>query len=202
MTHTRVDSLFFGVLLGYLFHFRPEIVRNLLRSRRNCLAIAILSAALVSNPYFVPRSSPFCLTLGFTLLYLGFGGILLLCMEVHDVFKGKAAAGLAIVGNWCAYIGKHSYSIYLWHLPFIYFAPVALRIAVHARVPASLLGPFFLVGCCATGIVLARAIEFPALKLRERLFPMLQQPPAPAREPEVPPVPVIVHVKARAASAS
>ena len=30
-THTRIDGLFFGVLLGYLYHFRPDTIRRICR---------------------------------------------------------------------------------------------------------------------------------------------------------------------------
>src|SRR5277367_5590669 len=40
-THCRVDGLFFGVFIGYLYHFRPEAIAGLLGTVRNRIAIGI-----------------------------------------------------------------------------------------------------------------------------------------------------------------
>jgi peptidoglycan/LPS O-acetylase OafA/YrhL len=88
LTHTRIDGLFFGVFLGYLYHFRPEAIRNICRPAASKLIIAVLSAALLSCCYFFSRDDHFLLTFGLTFLYLGFGGVLLLCLEVRTCSGG------------------------------------------------------------------------------------------------------------------
>src|SRR4029077_16225299 len=47
-SHNRMDALFFGVLLGYFYHFRPQVLDHLLRPVRNRVVVAACSAALLS----------------------------------------------------------------------------------------------------------------------------------------------------------
>jgi peptidoglycan/LPS O-acetylase OafA/YrhL len=65
-----------------------------------------------------------------------------------------------------AYIGGFSYSIYLWHVPwmlllFKYWAFFHIR---HMFILA------YVAGAIVVGIVTSKLVEIPALRLRERLF--------------------------------
>jgi peptidoglycan/LPS O-acetylase OafA/YrhL len=176
-THCRIDGLFFGVFLGYLYHFRPEIIENLLRPMRNRIAIAILTAVLLSTCYFFGRDDHFLLMFGLTFLYLGFGGLLVLTLEVRNVFSGAAATIAAKSGTVCAFVGMYSYSIYLWHAAVLAAVQVFfLRKPGHSNLPGIALMLFDLLASIALGILFARLIEFPVLRFRDRLFPRLQQP--------------------------
>src|SRR5208282_3285029 len=116
------------------------------------------------------------LTFGLTFLYLGFGALLIFFLEVRNVLSGKPAGIAEKVGTGCAYVGTHSYSIYLWHVPFLVAVSVFLRKVVHTQLPSILLSGVYVLGSCALGILLANLIEFPILRLRDRLFPALQKP--------------------------
>jgi len=116
-SHDRIDSLFFGALLGYFYHFRPQLLNNLLHSTRNRIFIAVCSAGLLSTICFLPRDSWFFSAFGYTCLYLGFGAVLLLSLYVKGILRGKIARCLELVGTAAAYVGMYSYSIYLWHGP-------------------------------------------------------------------------------------
>jgi peptidoglycan/LPS O-acetylase OafA/YrhL len=174
LTHTRIDGLFFGVFLGYLYHFRPEAIRNICRPAASKLVITVVSAALLSCCYFFSRDDHFLLTFGLTFLYLGFGGVLLLCLEVRNVFRGRVASIAEKVGSGCTYVGTHSYSIYLWHVPFLVAVPVFLRKVAHLQVSGMVWFGFYMLGSCTLGIVMAHLVEFPVLQLRDRLFPRPQ----------------------------
>jgi peptidoglycan/LPS O-acetylase OafA/YrhL len=187
-THTRIDGLFFGVLLGYLYHFRPEVITNFCRSVVNRVALGMLSAALLSCCYFFSRDDHFLLTFGLTFLYLGFGGLLVLCLVVRNVLPGKVARFAERIGTGCAYVGTHSYSIYLWHTPFLVYVPLFLRKFVHIQPLGMAPRVLYILGCCVLGIAMANLIELPVLRLRDKLFPRLQQPavnatPASASKP-------------------
>ena len=175
-THCRVDGLFFGVFIGYLYHFRPEAIAGLLGTVRNRIAIGILTAALLSTCCFFSRDDKFLLTYGLTFLYLGFGGLLVLTLEVRNILSGGGAIVASRIGRVCAVIGMYSYSIYLWHAVLIAATQVFLRKNSHMNVPGVALFPFYLLGSIALGIFFARLIEFPVLRFRDRLFPKLQQP--------------------------
>jgi peptidoglycan/LPS O-acetylase OafA/YrhL len=89
-THLRLDSLLFGVLLAYWYHFDGERLRRIVTSHRWIIAAA--SAAAVVLVMAMDVTSSFTLTVGLTLLYLGFGGA---ARGAHDADAcGVAAAGL------------------------------------------------------------------------------------------------------------
>ena len=68
--------------------------------------------------------------------------------------------------RWIATIGTYSYSIYLWHFLFEKGAhDYLLMFGWHVYALA------YIGGAVAVGMVLGRAIEAPALAVRDRLFP-------------------------------
>lgn len=190
-THTRMDGLFFGVLLGYLYHFHRDAFQRALRSTTMRLLIGGLSVLFLTTPYLFDRDSHFLLSLGLTLIYLGFGGMFVLALEVHEVLNKKAARAVEFVGTGMAYVGQHSYSIYLWHVPFLVVIPVIERKVLHVSLPIALLAAIYIVGSCALGIFFANLVEFPVLRVRDRFFPRLQRPktdPAPTGNVALPAV--------------
>ena len=175
LTHCRIDGLFFGVFLGYLYHFHPERLQAVLGSpvRRN-LAI-VVSAALLSCCIWFTRDDHFLLTFGLSFLYLGFGLVLMLALHVRDVLTGPAAAAAARIGTTCAAVGTYSYSIYLWHMMVINAIQIFLRKSPRMSVPGFALLAVYLFVSIALGICSARLIEFPVLRLRDRVFPAMRE---------------------------
>ena len=189
-TQCRIDGLFFGVFLGYLYHFRPGTIAALFQSRRNHIFWAILTAVLLSCCFIYTRDDRFLLTYGLTFLYLGFGLLLMLTMYVRDVLSGPAAVVVARIGELCAYIGMYSYSIYLWHVMFIEAVQIFLRkqiLHIPFDVPKSILLSIYLIGSIALGVILARLVEFPVLRIRDRIFPALQRRPPVSPDPPIVP---------------
>jgi len=170
-TQLRIDALFFGVFLGYLYHFRPDSIRNFCRPWTNRIVLASAAILLLAPGYFVARESHAMLTFGLTSLYLGYGVLLILFLEVRDVLPDAIARIAGKIGSLCAYVGTHSYSIYLWHVPFLVALPVFLRKMAHVQPPAIILHSISILGSCLLGILHASVIEFPALRLRDKLFP-------------------------------
>lgn len=161
-THLRIDSLLAGVLIAYWYHLRPERLKFVMQHRRLLLAVSILCVvpSLVYHPFV-----PFMHTIGLTLLYVGFAGMLMLaiCGGPPQSAPGRT------VCRWAGYVGTNSYSIYLWHMAVL---------SVVGRIVASLGGVDYvvLVTCClggsaAVGIVMGKCVEMPVLKLRDRWFP-------------------------------
>lgn len=173
-THERIDSLFFGVLLGYIHHFRRGFFLQLLAPARNRFILAIVAAGLLAPAVVLPPQNRFMLTFEFTLLYLGFGTVLILSLYVHDVLPSSIGLVLSPLGSAFAFVGMYSYSIYLWHESVLPWGPGVVRRAIHVRIPQSLYGIFYFVASIAFGILMSRSIEYPVLRLRDRLFPAMQ----------------------------
>jgi peptidoglycan/LPS O-acetylase OafA/YrhL len=153
MTHLRIDSLFAGVTLGYLYHFKPSRFGHL---KGNCsLAIA---AACCFPTLFIDRIR--YQVLGLTFLFVGFGFLVAWSIDRRP----RSKAGRVIL-RCAAKIGFYSYSIYLWH-------PLVLN-AISAHVPSLTMSVFWLCmsACIAVGIGMAILIETPALALRNKKFP-------------------------------
>ena len=189
-THMRIDSLFFGVMLAYFYHVHPA---GLARFARHRWLLILAGLALISPMAFIDQlNSPFVFTVGLTMLYLGYGAILLAFVHTKpgDGLLGKAIASrIAAVVAW---IGVFSYSIYLWHIdlsiepitawlmPHLPHKPVSLYwlISMGISIPTAILA----------GVLMAKLIEMPVLTLRERLFPREDRPvpkPAPTETTEV-----------------
>jgi peptidoglycan/LPS O-acetylase OafA/YrhL len=153
-THLRIDSLMFGAVLSYLRAFEPLLFARIAHSRLTLIPLAAAIAVLA----FIPLSSPLMHTLGFTVLYLGFGALLLVMLV------RVPGAGATRLLKPVAEIGLNSYSIYLWHMP------IALMLA-HTR---ALFVPY-IASSIVLGILAAKLIELPTLRLRDRLFPSRSQ---------------------------
>jgi peptidoglycan/LPS O-acetylase OafA/YrhL len=170
VTHERMDSLFFGVLLGYFYHFVPQRLQ-MFDSRRNAVLFAIVAAALVSTSIFFRQTGRFMLTIGFTALYLGFGIILMLSLHLKGLLGGMAARVTEKIGSAFAYVGMYSYSIYIWHVAISSWLPGFIRRASGFRIDLRHSDLFYYVASLAFGIFMSRLIEYPILRIRDRIFP-------------------------------
>ncbi len=153
-THCRLDSLAFGVLLSVLWHFAPGRV-ELVRRFRWPLIVAGL--ALTTPCYLLSNEDPFVVTVGLTLNYLGYGMVLAGVLTTPRVLPRVVAGPLA-------YVGFYSYSIYLWHLPF-------LAVCRSGYAGLRLVSLLYYAGAIGLGVATAKIVELPALRLRERWLP-------------------------------
>jgi peptidoglycan/LPS O-acetylase OafA/YrhL len=154
-THLRIDSLMFGVLLGYYNSFHSS---RLWRAVRDGRLVCLLASVLLLLPCFLlSEFSPVLYTVGFTSTYLGFGLLMLVFLETPLPEKGP----LAWMSRALARTGQYSYSIYLWHMSVLLFwvGRVHLRPSV----------AWYFVGSIIIGIAMSKLIEIPALRLRDRL---------------------------------
>ena len=170
-SHLRIDSLFFGALLGYLYHFCSQVLASACRAWSGRI-LFVVSALLVSTCFFFPVDSVWMLSFGLTALYLGFGGFLVLVMH-NTVGVLPPWLKKLKLGDVAAYIGMYSYSIYLWHV----FVEARCHGFINRFWPS--LGEtagfwFYVFASLAVGILLSRLIEFPILKLRDRLLPSVR----------------------------
>lgn len=114
MTHLRIDSLLFGVLISYLYHFnKNKLVDVFNRNKKGLLVLCI--AGLCWTPFIDSIPSFFAKTFGFSMLYISFGIILTYILITENIneklnyyFTNK---GVSIVSR----VGYCSYSIYIIH---------------------------------------------------------------------------------------
>jgi peptidoglycan/LPS O-acetylase OafA/YrhL len=168
-THLRIDSLAFGVLIAWIFHYRQEWLARLTRPR--LLMLAAASAALIVPCLFVQVEDNFLMsTVGLSALYVGFGGALVVVMKWPSAATPQAGL-LDKFFRALGYVGRHSYSIYLWHLPIMEVTRKALP---HAR--DQVVFVIYSTISVAVGIAMAKLIEGPSLRLRDRLLPARRAP--------------------------
>ncbi len=153
-THLRMDALFAGVTLSWFYHFRPGSLRL---SRP--LWIGLLGTALCSTAFFYEESDYWMYTAGLSALLLGFSCILVWAINTPQLQKLKLISA----------IGLYSYSIYLWHFP--------VAKIFEALFPVSFIGFWnYVAVTIAMGVAMAKAIENPSLRLRDRYFPSVRSP--------------------------
>ena len=154
-THLRLDGLFFGVLLAYLYHYRSF---SPLRPWRYAL-IAVGSLVAATPPYICNGMDLYYNTLGFTQEYLGSGAVLtgvMLCEIPRTRITGLLAT-----------LGSYSYSIYLWHMAAIFW------VTPYIDAPWGVSAAYYLIAAFTLGIAAAWAWELPTLKIRDRYFPSM-----------------------------
>ena len=152
-THLRCDALFFGVFLSWMYCFRRSWFEAL--GRKSWLLLGAGLALLAPGFIFELGPHAWLLTVGFTVIYLGAGAIL---VAFHS--QGWSFRPLA-------FVGFHSYSIYLWHIPVSY---LVLPYLANKRTEPGLFLAYYLVVAIAVGIILTWLIEQPGLRLREKWF--------------------------------
>ena len=165
-THIRIDSLFFGVLLSYLWHFYFSVKQQEFMDRWRwgffSLGVALLVPMFFRDP-FAPGAA-WIRIYGFVLCYLGGGALLVAFLKIFDHAKSRFARFLG-------YLGANSYSVYLWHVWGVFLASLILapaNLSPSAWIAYGLIAHTL---SWVIGVTAARLVEIPVLKLRDRLFP-------------------------------
>lgn len=169
-THLRMDSLFFGVFLSYLYHFHPSSVQAVVRHFR--IPILAVSLGLLSPALFFQLGKVAWLSsFGFTLLYLGFGGIVIAVVD----WRPSLPSPLKFLGSLLAGIGFYSYSIYLWHIPVNEWGSNLVSTIGTGRLGYEAVVAMYLAGSVIVGVLMAKIIELPLLRVRDRFLPSRSQ---------------------------
>jgi peptidoglycan/LPS O-acetylase OafA/YrhL len=177
-THMRIDGLFFGVLLAYLYHFKPAVPALATRFR---WLLMVLGLALVSPMMFLSmEKNPWIPQIGFTMLYLGYGAILCaaLAMNVNWIPASTGPARLAALFlRAIGWVGLFSYPIYLWHqdlgrFPVQYMLDANLfNFTSNPALQWLLATTLYFTLAITLSALIGKLIERPVLLLRDRLFP-------------------------------
>jgi peptidoglycan/LPS O-acetylase OafA/YrhL len=170
-THLRMDGLMFGVLVCYLKRFRPGVFQWIVRWWGGWMVIA---AALALLSIF-PLESRQMHTWGFTVLYLAAGFL------VAKAVANEGPRPVRVMSSLLARIGFYSYSIYLWHMFFLW------KVFPHFHIKSPK-GTYWctIIGAILFGIAASKAIEIPVLRFRDRVFPTFSKPGPPKAIVETP----------------
>jgi len=164
MSHLRIDSLLFGVLISFWYHFRREALSSFYLKHQPKLLW--LSLALLSfTPFISPGDSFFVKTIGFTMLYISFGILLVHFLIDANVNKQLNRFFTETVVNFISKIGFCSYSIYVIHSLVIYcvgFLPITNRFVAF---------PIVFIVSVISGFIMTYKIEKLFLNYRNKYFP-------------------------------
>lgn len=157
-SHYRFDGLFFGVLLAYAAHYKKETLNKLLGNKFSPLLIILSLLFLLSNFVFHRDTNRWVEVTNVAVNPICFGFLMLHLIRYNNTLFLKIITPLS-------YIGKYSYSIYLFH---VFFSYIAIMIAPSGGVKYYLL--YFLLSL-AGGIIISKGIEYPLINIREKYFP-------------------------------
>lgn len=162
-SHLRIDSLSFGVLISYLYHYKRELFVKV--GRFWPLFVSLMPILVLAYLFPLERSA-FSYTLGFTVFYLMFGG-LVVAARVYPNFGSSGPQRLL------AWMGIYSYTIYLAH-SVVYELPgsSSLRLMVSSQFGRAGDRLLFLGSSILLGVVISHLVERPFLKLRAKWLPV------------------------------
>jgi peptidoglycan/LPS O-acetylase OafA/YrhL len=162
-THLQLDSLLFGVFLSYLYHARARFKERIAEHPWATICLGLLVSVIAQNL----TAGGLRYVLGHVLTYVGFGFVVVgsVCLkEIKNRYLKVPIVALAVVGSF-------SYSIYLWHT----ILPVLEQIFVR-RVTGSDLNYYWasllaIASSICFGILIAKCVELPVLRFRDRWIP-------------------------------
>jgi peptidoglycan/LPS O-acetylase OafA/YrhL len=159
-THIRIDSLMFGVLLSYLWHYRGLAGR--MQWCPTVLLVVPGIALLAPAFFFTLETHRLVSVLGLVAFYCGSGLLVLASTRLTASTNRLLRLGGAL--------GAASYSMYLWHLPIAVWGwRFVTKLTPLDGFVAHL--AFYLGGAMLFGWLMSRVIEWPVLQVRDRLFP-------------------------------
>jgi peptidoglycan/LPS O-acetylase OafA/YrhL len=173
-THLRLDALLFGVGIRSVAQYFPERFAATRRWRHWLIPAGL---ALWSFNLWIEPSTAFVRTIGLMGNYLGSAAFLLAVFQTHAADFGRWARYVSPLARLAAGIGFHSYAIYLWHVTAmgILERELGSLVLTWAGGVSSLTwlvsAGAACVGAVLVGVVASKVVEWPVLRLRDRIFP-------------------------------
>lgn len=167
-THLRLDSMLFGVFLAAQYHLARDRFDTFFSKNINILIV--FSLVLLSVPFIFSVKSYFISTIGFTLLYIGFGivnSVFITNTKTYPIFNNVISKSIF---SFIAWVGIYSYTIYLFHMLFLKHL-TQLFDPNTSNFNQILFSVLYLGGSILSGVLMSKSIEIPALKLREKYYP-------------------------------
>ena len=162
-THLRLDSLFMGVGVGYVYHF-GDLKEFYDRHQSLLIAVSLFPLMFLFSAKD-PIESPWTQTIGYSALYFSFASLLIVFLYANVQW---------LIWKPIAKLGFYSYGVYLFHLYFIRFVVGETYFYDQPHefttwtIPSFLL---FLMGGLVFGIGMSYLVEKPFLQIRGKFFP-------------------------------
>ncbi len=171
-THLRLDAPLFGTLLAHFFHFSHERTVNFFQKRKLLWILIMIgcfaTVTVWANDWTSYKFNTY--TIGYTLLYIAYGLLLILLVTTPDIENKLKKWIPGPLLKFTSYIGRHSYSIYLFHIIVLNVGMPAIRMVV--TFPNHLTEFIFhFAVSILVGVVTAKMVEIPILKLRDKMYP-------------------------------
>jgi peptidoglycan/LPS O-acetylase OafA/YrhL len=159
-THLRIDALLAGVLISAFYHYHAAAFQGFVRRYR--IPLWLVGGAMLLPPFVLDiETNRWLFHSGLTVVYLGSACVLMAALASEP--RNRVCRALA-------FVGAHSYSIYLWHGTSIWMRDFVERFnagALHWGLDLTL----YLTYTVGVGILMSKVVEWPVIKLRDRWFP-------------------------------
>jgi len=161
----------YEVGLRYWHDYSAQTFR--LVAQRYAIVLLATTVAVLALVASLPSALPVGYTIGLTLLSIGYAALIM--VAVGRGMGDNAATRLT------AFVGRHSYSIYLWHLAVLAWVMPLLAGPLRLRTFGRFMFVYTILAL-AIGVAMSRLIEWPVLRLRDRWIPVTppRTPPASA----------------------
>jgi peptidoglycan/LPS O-acetylase OafA/YrhL len=165
-TWVRFDELMLGVVCAWWYHCHRASLRRCVGRWR--WVFWVIGVAGLSVPVWFLLQSRFVTIAGYTLAAVGFASLMMLMVETG---RDQAEPRRAWWVRCLAFVGIHSYSIYVFHQPVRWVGAALIKQFAGREATWWELGALVFPVAVVVGIVLARVIEMPVLALRDRVVP-------------------------------
>ncbi|MDB5156397.1 MAG: lipopolysaccharide modification acyltransferase, partial [Mucilaginibacter sp.] len=170
-THFRLDGIFLGLLLSYIYNFNPEKLEFIIKHR---VILVSASTLFLISEFILERQDHL------------WEAVVMPAVNplVFAVFIISALNTNKLKSNFIGYIGQQSYGIYLWHFIFVYYmgyfvTKTKMSVNTYSDIIYGMsFKTFFIlylityfVLSIATGILFTKLIETRVLKIRDKLYP-------------------------------
>lgn len=158
-SHFRLDILFFGVFIRIVSYQ----YKNFLNKYQSLITLFLYICPIIVLIFIstVPLYSELNFTIGYLLIYVCFGAMLLSLTNTREKYNK--------IAFYSAKMGKYSYGIYLWHMPIKFWVVNAVSLFVPLGYVLQI--SIYIIASIVLGILFSKTIEFPILKLRDKYFP-------------------------------
>lgn len=144
--------------MSFIANYRHDIIERILSHWTRILFLLFSFIFISSNFIFNREDYPLISVINLSINPICFGIILINCIAFTNKIFIKVISPLS-------YIGKYSYSIYLFHTVF-------MALSIHFFISGGVKYYIaYLVFAIVGGIVISKLVEYPFINIREKYFP-------------------------------